>query len=185
MSHGAEVPGRGPRQDARPGGALGAATGALDRLNQGLVAVSMLALLAAAGVLTSSVVTRYLFKVPTEWQDEASVFLMVGCTFLVGAHVQSYRGHVGIEALAGVLPRGLNQARLVFADAVSLLFTAFFSWKSWTLLHEAVAEGQTTSSSWGPPLWIPYGMMALGMTLVALQVLLQLLGRLAGPGGAP
>jgi TRAP-type C4-dicarboxylate transport system permease small subunit len=184
VSHGAEAPGRGPRQDDRPAGALGAATGALDRVHRALVGLSMVALLAAAGVLTSSVVTRYLFKIPTEWQDEASVFLMVGCTFLVGAYVQSYRGHVGIEALAGLLPAGLNRARLVLADAVSLLFTAFFSWKSWTQLHEAVAEGQTTSSSWGPPLWIPYGMMAAGMSLVALQVRLQLLGRLAGPGGA-
>ena len=184
MSHGAEVPGKGPAQDLRPAGALGAATGALDWLNRQLVVLSMLALLAAAGVLTSSVVTRYLFKYPTEWQDEASVFLMVGCTFLVGAYVQSYRGHVGIEALAGVLPPGLNRIRLVFADAVSLLFTTFFSWKSWTLLHEAVSERQTTSSSWGPPLWIPYGMMTVGMTLVALQLLLQLLGRLARPAGA-
>jgi TRAP-type C4-dicarboxylate transport system permease small subunit len=184
VSHGAEIPGKGPVRDLVPPGALGAATEALSWVNDKLVVVSMLALLAAAGVLTSSVVTRYLFKYPTEWQDEASVFLMVGCTFLCGAYVQSYRGHVGIEALAGVLPRRLNRLRLLFADTVSFLFTTFFSWKSWTLLHEAIGEHQTTSSSWGPPLWIPYGMMAVGMSLVALQILIQLAGRLAQPGAA-
>jgi TRAP-type C4-dicarboxylate transport system permease small subunit len=73
----------------------------------------------------------------------------------------------------------------VAADAVSLLFCAFFAWKSWTLLREAVLERQTTSSSWGPPLWIPYSMMTLGMTLVALQLLLQLAGRLSRPAVAP
>jgi TRAP-type C4-dicarboxylate transport system permease small subunit len=60
----------------------------------------------------------------------------------------------------------------------------FFSWKSWTLLAEAVRDAQTTSSSWGPPLWIPYGLMASGMSLLCLQLLLQLLQRLLGRSGA-
>jgi TRAP-type C4-dicarboxylate transport system permease small subunit len=164
-------------------GLLGGAEAAMAWLNERLVGLSMVALLSAAGVLTSSVVTRYLFKVPTEWQDEASVFLMVGATFLCGPFVQSYRGHVGIEALAGVLPPGLERLRRLIADLISLLFTGFFAWKSWTLLAQAVVEHQTTSSSWAPPLWIPYAMMAVGMTLTALELVLQLAAGLARPEG--
>ena len=37
------------------------------------------------------------------------------------------------------------------------------------------ADGQTTDSTWGPPLWIPYSTMAAGMTLVAIQLALQAL----------
>jgi TRAP-type C4-dicarboxylate transport system permease small subunit len=129
------------------------------------------------------VVTRYFFKVPTDWQDEASVFLMVFATFGCGAYVQSYRGHVGIAALASVLPPRLNRLRLLLSDVVSLAFCDFFSWKCWTMLREAVEDHQTTSSSWGPPLWIPYGAMALGMTLLAMQLALQVAG--AGRGGNP
>ena len=44
-------------------------------------------------------VVRYFFKTPTDWQDEASVFMLVGATFFCTAYVQSYRGHIGIEAL--------------------------------------------------------------------------------------
>ncbi len=149
-------------------------------LNRAILLPCMLALLSAAGILTYSVFSRYYFKVPTDWQDEAAVFLLVGATFLSGSYVQSYRGHIGIDALAGVLPSGLNRLRKLLADLATLLFCAFFSWKSWTLLAEAIAEGQTTTSSWGPPLWIPYSTMAVGMTLVALQAALQTARRLLG-----
>jgi TRAP-type C4-dicarboxylate transport system permease small subunit len=142
-------------------------------INRGLFGVSMLALFAACLILTGSVFLRYFLKAPTDWQDEVAVFLLVGAIFFCGAYVQSHRGHVGIEAIASLLPPTLNRWRILFNDLVSLAFCSFFSWKSWALLMEAVHEGQTTSSSWASPLWIPYGIMSMGMTLLALELLLQ------------
>jgi len=153
---------------------------ALHLANRVMVFLGMLALLLASFVLTYSVVSRYVTKASTDWQDEAAVFCLVGATFLCGAFVQSLRGHVGIEAMAGLLPRSLNRLRLALVDLMCTAFCAFFAWKSWTLFHEAWAEGQTTSSSWAPPLWIPYVLMSLGMTLLSLQLLVQLSARLNG-----
>jgi|SRR5882724_2770433 len=153
---------------------------ALLRINRAMVALGMLALLTASLVLTCSVFSRYWLKASTDWQDEAAVFCLVGATFLCSAFVQSLRGHVGIEAIAGLLPTSLNRWRLMLVDLMCLLFCAFFAWKSWTLFHEAWADGQTTSSSWAPPLWIPYGLMALGMTLLSSQLLVQLTARING-----
>ena len=146
----------------------------VQKINQAMVAFGMLALLAASAVLTYSVLSRYVFKASTDWQDETAVFCLVGATFLSGAFVQSLRGHVGIEAVSTLLPRLANQIRQVGVDLMCMLFCSFFAWKSWTLFHEAWVDKQTTSSSWAPPLWIPYGAMAAGMTLLALQLLLQL-----------
>jgi TRAP-type C4-dicarboxylate transport system permease small subunit len=146
---------------------------ALELLNRLLAGISMLAMLAACLILTSSVATRYFFKMSTDWQDEASVFLLVGATFLSGAYVQAGRGHIGIGVLGGLLPERLNRVRLRLCDAASLLFCAFFAWKSWTLFHEAWVDKMTTSSTFSPPLTIPYGLMAAGMTLLVIQLLLQ------------
>lgn len=175
--------------DPRLPGAHGQAPGALgvldramslaDYVNRALLVPCMLALLAAAGILTYSVFARYFFKIATDWQDEAAVFLLVGATFLSGAYLQSQRGHIGIEAVAGLLSPAANRWRLMLVDAASSAFCLFFAWKSWTLLHEAVVEGQTSTSSWGPPLWIPYSIMALGMSLIGIQLLLHLLARIA------
>jgi TRAP-type C4-dicarboxylate transport system permease small subunit len=146
---------------------------ALALANRAMVAIGMLALLAASVVLTSSVVTRYLFKASTDWQDETAVFLLVGATFLCGAFVQSIRGHVGIEAVSTLLSKRADALRLIAVDVLCLAFCALFAWKSWTLLHEAWVDKQTTSSSWAPPLWIPYSLMTIGMTLLALQLLVH------------
>jgi len=151
---------------------------ALLQVNRAMVTLGMVALLIASVVLTYSVISRYVMKASTDWQDEAAVFCLVGATFLCGAFVQSMRGHVGIEAIAGLLPRALNRLRLMLVDLLSVLFCAFFAWKSWTLFHEAWVDGQTTSSSWAPPLWIPYALMAAGMSLLSLQLLVQLTARL-------
>ncbi len=162
------------------GGVLDHAARAMAAANRAVMAASMLALVAAALVLTGSVVLRYFLKIPTDWQDEAAVFLLVGLTFMCGACVQAGRGHVGIQAVAGLLPPALNRLRLLLCDIASAGFCGFFAWKSWTLWWEAVEEGQTSSSSWAPPLWIPYSLMAVGMTLLAAQIVLQALAACRG-----
>ena len=188
MSHPVEAPGETPAPVPRLEQSLpflAPFDRALRLVNRAVLAVGMVALLASALVLTYSVFSRYFFKSATDWQDEAAVFLLVGAIFLCGAYVQSFRGHVGIEAIASILPASVNRARMVAVDFLTLLFCAFFAWKSWTLFHEAWVDKQTTSSTWAPPLAIPYGLMAAGFTLLALQVLLQFLAHFAKSREAP
>jgi TRAP-type C4-dicarboxylate transport system permease small subunit len=155
-------------------GLVAAVARALAVSNNIIVVVAAVALIAACAILSYSVLGRALFHSANYWQDEAAVFLLVGATFLTSAYVQSQRGHIGIEAFVGLLPPMVNRVRLWLVDLASLLFCAFFTWKSWTLAHEAWTDGQVSNSMWSPPLAIPYGLMAAGMTLLCLQILLQL-----------
>ena len=153
---------------------------ALDICNRIIVVLAGIALVAACVILSYSVLGRALFKSPNYWQDEAAVFLLVGATFMTAAYVQQNRGHIGIEAFVGLLSPLANQIRLWMVDLVTLLFCAFFTWKSWTLAHEAYVDGQVSNSMWSPPLAIPYVLMALGMSLLCLQLLLQIILPLTG-----
>jgi TRAP-type C4-dicarboxylate transport system permease small subunit len=175
MMHGGPLKDQNERSNAAPGHPLVAAIErSLTFCNNIIVVIAAVALIAACAILSYSVLSRALFHSANYWQDEAAVFLLVGATFLTSAYVQGQRGHIGIEAFVGLLSPMVNRVRLWLVDAASLLFCAFFAWKSWTLAHEAWVDGQVSNSMWSPPLAIPYVLMAAGMTLLCLQILLQL-----------
>jgi TRAP-type C4-dicarboxylate transport system permease small subunit len=180
MMHG-PVPGQNDIASAEAGNTVVAA---LERglafCNNIIVVLAAIALIAACAILTDSVLGRALFQIPNYWQDEAAVFLLVGATFMTSAYVQGQRGHIGIEAFVGLMSPVANRIRLWLVDVASLLFCGFFAWKSWTLAHEAWTEGQVSNSMWSPPLAIPYVLMAAGMSLLCLQILLQIAIPLSG-----
>ena len=176
------LPDRNDRSDAAAGnGPVAALQRALAFCNAIIVVLAAIALIAACGILSYSVLGRALFHSANYWQDEAAVFLLVGATFMTSAYVQGQRGHIGIEAFVGLLSPTVNRVRLWLVDVVSFLFCAFFAWKSWTLTYEAWDDGQVSNSMWSPPLDIPYGLMATGMTLLCVQILLQIVAPLVGP----
>jgi TRAP-type C4-dicarboxylate transport system permease small subunit len=180
MMHG-PLPDQNESSNAAAGNALVAA---LERglafCNDIIVVFAAVALISACAILSYSVLGRALFHSPNYWQDEAAVFLLVGATFMTAAYVQGQRGHIGIEAFVGLLSPLVNAIRRWLVDVASLLFCAFFAWKSWTLAHEAWVDGQVSNSMWSPPLAIPYVLMASGMTLLCLQIMLQIMIPICG-----
>ena len=157
---------------------------ALAAVNRIIVILSSIALVLAGFVLTYSVVVRYFLKYSTDWQDEMSVFLIVGAVFMSAAAIQAQRGHIGIEAIVGLLPKRVNHIRVLLVDLASLAFCSYFAWKSITLLHEAIVDDYHSSSTWAPPLWIPYSLMTAGMVLLSVQLLLQVVAGMRGADSA-
>src|SRR4051812_1180945 len=152
-------------------------------LNQLIVLIASIALLAASCVLTYSVIVRYFLHISTDWQDEMSVFLIIGAVFMSSAAIQARRGHVAIEAITSILPPGVNRVRAYAVDIASFAFCGFFAWKSWVLLHEAIVKTYHSGSPWAPPLWVPYSLMTAGMALLTIQLLFQVVGAFARPKG--
>lgn len=152
--------------------ALFAAT--VQRVNILLGYVAALLIVVSTVAISFEVVARYVFHQPHDWSLELNIFLLVGSTFLAAAQTQMKRGHVGIEVLDGLMPVHWNRWRRLLSDVLSLLFCVFITFHMWKHFSLAWEGDWVTSSTWSPKEWIPYSLMAFGMTALSLQLLVQI-----------
>jgi TRAP-type C4-dicarboxylate transport system permease small subunit len=136
--------------------------------------LSAVVIVVASLIIVYGVAMRYAMDTPLDWGLELSIFMLVIATFMSAAYTQLKRGHVTIEVMDHILSPHANRLRYLVSDILSLVFCAFVAWNAWTFFHEAFEDGRVTNSTWAPKLWIPYVFMALGLSALSLQLIVQI-----------
>jgi len=117
---------------------------------------------------------RKLFDASTIWQIEASVFLLIFTVFTGSAYVQKNEHHLNVDLLIIHLSPKTREITLIVVSIISCILTAILAYYAWPMWWEAWIKNEHTESLWGPPMWIPYLFLPLGMTLLFLQYLLYI-----------
>lgn len=140
--------------------------------------VGALALFAAALVTTEGVFVRKILGWSTIWQIELSVFLLMYACFVGAAFGQLGGHHLNIDLVIIHLNPRTREKLLVVAEIVTCAVCAVIGYYAWPMWWESVVRNEHSESLWGPPLWIPYLFLPLGLTLVLLQVIVQVYRRI-------
>ena len=141
--------------------------------------IAALSLVAAAFIVTEGVIVRKVFGISTIWQIEASVFLLIFVVFTGAAFVQKNEGHLNVDLVVIHLSPRTRQLTFIVVSIISCLLCALLAWYAWPMWWEAVVKNEHSESLWGPPLWIPYLFLPLGMTALFLQYIVQIFEKIS------
>lgn len=131
-------------------------------------------LVVSALIVTEGIVVRKVFGASTIWQIEASVFLLIYSVFGGAPLVQKNEHHLNVDLVLIHLPPRMREMVLICVSILTAVLAAVLAWYAWPMWWEALAANDHSESLWGPPLWIPYLFLPLGMTLLFLQYLVHI-----------
>jgi TRAP-type C4-dicarboxylate transport system permease small subunit len=136
--------------------------------------VAALSLVAAAIIVTEAVVVRKIFGISTIWQTEASVFLLIFVVFTGAPYVQKSEHHLNVDLLIIHLSPKARELTIIIVSIISCILAGIVGWYAWPMWWETVANHQHSMSLWGPPLWVPYLFLPLGMSILFLQYIVYI-----------
>ncbi len=145
----------------------------LNRIIDGLTYLTgwtaALCLVSAAIIVTEAVLVRKILGISTIWQIEASVYLLMFTVFAGAPFVQKNEHHLNVDLVIIHLSPRTREIVLIIVSIITCLLAALLAWYAWPMWWDAVVRNEHSESLWGPPLWIPYLFLPLGMTLLFLQ----------------
>jgi len=148
----------------------------IEGFNRVLYWVSAVGILVSSLILTYEVLMRYVFRIPTIWEIESAIYLGVMATFLGSAYGLKDGAHISIDIVTRAFSPGARRRLEAATSLMALVFTGLVAYQGWCLFLEALRKGWRSESLWGPPLAVPYFFLPLGMTMLSLQLIIQILG---------
>jgi TRAP-type C4-dicarboxylate transport system permease small subunit len=142
---------------------------AINWLSEASGYISAIIIMVASLVVLHQVALRYFFGLPTIWQTEMTIYLLMFTTFVGGAYGLKHNAHVGVDIFSIKLsPKGQAYLRII-TGFFCLALTIIVSWKAFEMWWEATHKGWISDTLWGPKLTYPYLILPVGMLLISLQ----------------
>lgn len=131
-------------------------------------------IVAAVAITCQMIFVRFVLNGSTVWQTEAVIYLMIAATLIGLPYVQRLRGHVNVDLVPLALPQRARRALAIVTLGLSIAIIAMMLWYGYEFWHFAFERGWRSDTVWGPPLWIPYLSIPLGLGLLLLQLVADL-----------
>ena len=147
------------------------------------VAGAVVAGLCAAGLaamLIVEVVTTSFFTWSQPWAVEYSGYLLAATRFCGSGWTLRDAGHVRVQVLTNLLPAGAHRIADAIGTAFALGVAGFAAWAVTDYAIRSYGFGSTSVFPTRTPLVYPQGLLAAGLTILALGLLARLIRLVMG-----
>jgi TRAP-type C4-dicarboxylate transport system permease small subunit len=148
---------------------------AIERLHHGLGVLSGLMIFIITIIVVIDVALRALFNMPIPGATELSTLLLVALIYLGLAAVQSAKQNYRVEILIGVVSARKRQALDILTTFLSSIAIGLLAWFTMLEAWHSAAVQEMTFGAIVFPVWPARIIVALGLTLLTLQLLIDTL----------
>ncbi len=148
----------------------------INHINEKIGQLGALLILPMVGVVVYGVIMRYIFSSATSWSFEATTFIY-GIHYIFGmSYTQLHNSHVSIDIFEARLA---TRKRSILSIITNLLifFPTFACMTvfSWIYALDSWKNWEHQSTSWAPPTYPFKTLMAIGFTLLFMQMIAKLI----------
>jgi TRAP-type C4-dicarboxylate transport system permease small subunit len=130
-------------------------------------------LVASISLNFANVIGRYFFNASIYWAEEVMLFLMVGCVFL-GNGVVAWSGRqIRMDVIVGMMPAKVREGLQLAAELVFVLVAVMIVTFSFPVIRDLYNFDQRSQSA-EVPLFIPQSLIPIGLSIMALLVVVRL-----------
>ncbi|MBM3570691.1 MAG: TRAP transporter small permease [Alphaproteobacteria bacterium] len=153
------------------------AAGLLTRIGS---AAGALSLLLSLGLISYSVVARYVFNMPQTWVDELVGYLLVAVVMAAAADAQRVGEHISVDVLVERLPQGARKTVTAAGLAASAAVGGFLVSEGWAMVAFSRRVGEISTGHLEVPMFWPQLLVPVGGALLAVAALAGLARMAAG-----
>lgn len=154
---------------------------AVTALNRFIFRAASLLMFIIVPVMLFAVVSRYLFNAPSSWAMELATLIFGPYFLLAGPYLLHARGHVSLDLVQNAVGKGIRRLLEIVNYPVIIAFCVILMFYAVPFAVQAWEYGETSYSSWNPPIWPVKLFVPLALLLLGLQALVEWLRVLVDP----
>lgn len=148
--------------------------GISDIVNRFCGIISGIFILFISVIVTYEIIMRFIFRSPTSWVLETSIYLMIACVFLAAGYTQREKNHINVDFLTSRL---CKQDQLILEFITTLLSVSYIFvliLEGWKLALSSFISGEVSPTPLAVPIYIPWSFVPLGGVLLLIELISNL-----------
>jgi C4-dicarboxylate transporter DctM subunit len=133
--------------------------------------ISGLSILIIAIIVTYEIIMRFMFRSPTSWVLETSIYLCIASVFLAAGYTQKEKNHINVDLITLRLCRRDNMIIEFLTSLLAIIYVFVLTWEGGKLALNSLMSGDVSPTPLAVPMVIPWSFVPIGGILLLIELM--------------